>query len=82
MSPSSKKDGFRIPRTVLSFIRDDGGQDLIEYGLLGALIGVCAVTAWINIPPKIKVAYGNFDSGVQTLSSCTKDPLTSGGGGC
>jgi Flp pilus assembly pilin Flp len=69
---------------VLRFIREDGGQDLIEYALLGALIGVCAVTAWINIPTKIKAAYISWDSNVQTLSSCTKDPIVAGGGtiGC
>lgn len=71
-----------VPGIFLRFIREDGGQDLIEYALLGAFIGVCAVTAWINIPPKIKLAYGNWDSNVQSLSSCTKDPVVAGGGGC
>ena len=61
------------------FIRDDGGQDLIEYALLAAFIGVCAVVAWTNIPPKIAAAYSGWDSSLQNLSSCTPDP---GGGGC
>jgi Flp pilus assembly pilin Flp len=60
-------------------IRDEDGQDLIEYALLSCFIGVCAVVAWTNIPTKIAAAYNNWDSGVQTLGQCTPDP---GGGGC
>ena len=61
------------------FLREDDGQDLIEYALLSAFIGICAVVAWTNIPPKIAGAYNNWNSGVQTISACTPDP---GGGGC
>ena len=61
------------------FLFDEGGADLIEYALLAAFIGVCAVAAWIAIPPKIANAYKNWDTTVQTLSACTPDP---GGGGC
>lgn len=64
---------------LLRFIHDDGGQDLIEYALLACFIGVCAVVAWTNIPPKIAAAYGTWDTSVQNLSACTPDP---GGGGC
>lgn len=64
---------------LLQFIRDEDGQDLIEYALLACFIGVCAVVAWTNIPPKIAAAYLAWDSGVQNLSACTPDP---GGGGC
>jgi Flp pilus assembly pilin Flp len=67
-------------RTILHrFIQDDTGQDIIEYALLSAFIGVAAVAAWVNIPPAIAQAYMNWDTTVQTLSSCTPDP---GGGGC
>jgi Flp pilus assembly pilin Flp len=60
-------------------IEDESGQDLIEYALLACFIGICAIVAWTNIPPKIAVAYSGWDSSVQVLSSCTPDP---GGGGC
>jgi Flp pilus assembly pilin Flp len=63
----------------LRFLQDDSGQDIIEYALLSAFIGVCAVLAWTNIPPKIATAYSNWDTSLQTLSECTPDP---GGGGC
>jgi pilus assembly protein Flp/PilA len=64
---------------LLRFIEDESGQDIIEYALLAAFIGVCAVVAWTNIPPKIAAAYSNWDSSIQDLSDCTPDP---GGGGC
>ena len=57
----------------------EDGQDLIEYALLSAFIGVCAILAWQNIPPAIAGAYNSWDGSVQNLSSCTPDP---GGGGC
>ena len=64
---------------LVRFLKDDGGQDLIEYALLSAFIGVCAVAVWANVPGKIKTTYSGWDSSVQNLSSCTPDP---GGGGC
>lgn len=60
-------------------IWDESGQDIIEYALLAALIGICSVIAWTNIPPKIAAAYLGWDSSVQKLGECTPDP---GGGGC
>jgi Flp pilus assembly pilin Flp len=64
---------------LLRFLQDDAGQDLIEYALLSATIGVAAVAAWNVIPPAIAAAYSNWDTNVQNLSCCTPDP---GGGGC
>lgn len=64
---------------VRGLVVDDDGQDLIEYGLLSAFIGVCAILVWSNIPGQLAFVYGSWDGSVQNLSSCTPDP---GGGGC
>ena len=64
---------------LLRFVKDDSGQDLIEYALLAAFIGICTITAWLNVPPAIAAKYAAWDASVQTISSCTPD---SGGGGC
>jgi len=61
------------------FVRDEQGQDLIEYALLSALIGIVGILAWTSIASAIGVSFGSWDTGVQTLSACTPDP---GGGGC
>ena len=61
------------------FVRDEGGQDIVEYALLGALIGIAAIVTWQQLATTVGVAYGTADAGVQGLSGCTPDP---GGGGC
>ena len=58
---------------------DEGGQDLIEYALLSAFIGIVGVVAWTSISAAIGAAYQNWDTNVQAVSACTPDP---GGGGC
>ena len=64
---------------LTAFLVDERGQDLIEYALLSAFIGVVGALAWINIPAAIGSAFMGWDTNVQSLSSCTPDP---GGGGC
>ena len=67
-------------RTLMhAFIRDEAGQDLIEYALLAAFIGTMGIVAWQSIGTGIGNAYTAWDGGVQGLSACTPDP---GGGGC
>ena len=60
-------------------IRDDSGQDVLEYALLGAFIATVGIAAWESVGVRIAAAYTGWDSGVQSLSSCTPNP---GGGGC
>jgi len=66
---------------VLRFVRDENGQDLIEYALLAAFIGAIGALAWQGVRAGLGTGYGRWDSGTQSLSSCTPDP---GGGsvGC
>ena len=68
-----------VERLVLGFLRDDGGQDVIEYALLSAFIGTVGVLAWQGIGVGIMNAYLGWDTGVQNISGCTPDP---GGTGC
>jgi len=52
-------------RSVLvGFIRDDGGQDLIEYGLLAGLITALVVTAITSIGNKVLALFTTLDSAV------------------
>lgn len=61
------------------FIRDDTGQDVVEYALLGALIGIAAIVTWQQLATTVGAVYGAADGAQQSLSACTPDP---GGGGC
>ena len=58
---------------------DDSGQDIVEYALLGALIGVSSILVWQGLVVTVFNAYTATDAGVQNVSACTPDP---GGGGC
>ena len=64
------------------FVADDSAQDLIEYALLTACIGLVGVAVWNNIRIGIGNAYAGWDTGVQDISACTPDPQSAGGGGC
>jgi Flp pilus assembly pilin Flp len=58
---------------------DDSGEDLIEYGLLAALVGIAAVLIWQQLVTTVGTAYVQANTNVQTFSACTPGP---GGGGC
>ena len=44
------------------FIREDEGQDMIEYALLGAFISIVAVATIKLIGPLISTIYGNIQT--------------------
>jgi Flp pilus assembly pilin Flp len=71
-----------IRRLLTRLLRDETGQDLIEYALLAAFIGFCGVLAWQNVGVSVSAKYLGWDSGVQGISACTPDPIDFGGGGC
>jgi Flp pilus assembly pilin Flp len=68
-------------RLIVRLIQEDSGQDVVEYALLAAFIGLVGVVTWKNIGVGMGNALRGWDTGVQGLSSCTPDP---GGGrlGC
>ena len=49
------------------FWRDEGGQDLVGYALLTALIGLVGVAVWSTIVNLIGARYTDYDTGVQAL---------------
>jgi Flp pilus assembly pilin Flp len=47
--------------------RDDGGQDVIEYALLCAGIGLAGVAVWPAITAAVSAAYQGFDTNTQNI---------------
>jgi pilus assembly protein Flp/PilA len=47
----------RIKRAVIAFMKDESGQDLIEYALVAGLIGLGAVVAMTGLAGKIESAF-------------------------
>ena len=66
-------------RLMTRLLREECGQDIVEYALLAAFIGTVGILTWQSIGVGIGNAYLGWDGGVQGLSDCTPDP---GGGGC
>jgi Flp pilus assembly pilin Flp len=54
-------------REAVAFWRADDGQDLLEYGLLAAFIGITCLAVWASIEGHLRTAYLGYDSGVQGL---------------
>ena len=50
-----------------TFVEDDSAQDLVEYALLGAFIGVVSVLVWQNIATLIGVRYAEYNTDVNNL---------------
>lgn len=51
-------------RLFLRLRREDSGQDLIEYGLLAALISVIAVAAISSIGTKLVASYQGMSANI------------------
>lgn len=54
-------------RQLHQFVANERGQDLLEYALLTAGIGLVGVVAWQAIQGGIGTAYTGWDSGVQNI---------------
>jgi Flp pilus assembly pilin Flp len=59
---------------------DESGQDIVEYALLGALVGIASILIWQALVVTVGNVYGAADTNVQIRSSCTPDPISAGGG--
>lgn len=55
-------------------LADDSAQDLVEYALLGAFIGVVSVLVWQNIASLIGVRYAEYNTNVNTLWASPEPP--------
>ena len=53
------------------FVREDQGQDLIEYALLAGFISLVAVVAITNVGTGVNNVYNNIDGQVQSIPAGT-----------
>jgi len=53
--------------TWSGFVRDERGQDLVEYALLTAMFGLAALAAAPAIRTALAAAYGVWDTNSQNL---------------
>lgn len=62
---------------VRRLLRDESGQDLVEYALLTTTIGFAGIFVWSLVGSAISTTYSSWVSGVDTLAV---PPAPSGGG--
>jgi Flp pilus assembly pilin Flp len=64
-------DGMRAGttwyRVATALLRDEHGQDLIEYALLTAAFGVATIATWPLIATSIGTVYRRLDTNTQGL---------------
>jgi pilus assembly protein Flp/PilA len=53
---------------IIQLCSDESGQDLIEYALIGALIGLAAITGMKGLATSLRSAYTSISS---TITSAT-----------
>lgn len=62
------RSSWLVTRTLgARLLRDERGQDLIEYALLTAAIGIVSIASWPGIASAIGTAYRSLDTNVQGL---------------
>lgn len=61
--------------SVCELLTDDQGQDLIEYALLSAFIGLVSVVTWGLIAGQLGTGYSAFDTNTQAIWA-SPDPVT------
>jgi Flp pilus assembly pilin Flp len=54
---------------ITRFIREDDGQDMIEYSLLAAFISIVAYVTVQSIGQDVSTIYGNVDTATGAASS-------------
>jgi pilus assembly protein Flp/PilA len=55
---------MRIRRMLQAFLRDETGQDVIEYALVAALIGVGAVVSMSSFASRIGASFNSVGYGL------------------
>jgi pilus assembly protein Flp/PilA len=51
-----------MKKFIVRFIREEEGQDIIEYGLLGAFISIAAIAAVLGIGVDVNTMFTNIDT--------------------
>ena len=67
-------------RRFAAFLADDHGQDLVEYALLAAFIGIAGWAILLTIPNTMATAYTNWQSPTTGVPSLWQPPEPTGGG--
>ena len=66
---------MRIGAQLAKAVADDGGQDLIEYAVLTAIIGIAGLLILSTLPAKMETVYkGRVTAGQNAWQPCPPKP--------
>lgn len=66
---------LKLRKAFLAFMRDEEGQDIIEYGLLAAFIAIVVAAILVLMSPQLQAIYNAI------LAALTSAAGSAGGGG-
>ena len=66
-APTSLSNEPDMSQSVSRLIRDESGQDLIEYGLLASILSIAGVLLFPSIKSKMDWAFNNWGTQVYNL---------------
>ena len=64
------------PNLVTRFLRDDSGQDLVEYAILTAVVSVASLVVIALIRSKMSTAYVAWGGQINDARFHPNDPIT------
>ena len=64
-----QKDFLTMTNLIARFVRDDQGQDIIEYALLAGFISLSAAAVLAVIGPKVSTLYTNVSTQLTNAGS-------------
>jgi Flp pilus assembly pilin Flp len=56
-----------VKNVLRKFIRDEDAQDLVEYALLGAFVGLAGAAVWANVVTLLGTRYTEYNTNVQDI---------------
>jgi len=65
----TEKGTRHMKNLIAQFVRDEQGQDLIEYALLAGFISLAVVTAVTQVGTSLNTLYGNVKTQINTAAS-------------
>lgn len=80
-STRKEKPSASVNTIVERLLADESGQDIVEYALLSAVIGIAAILIWQQLVARVGQVYGQTVAPAgqaQTLSSCMPGPNGTG----
>ncbi len=69
MRPGKSESGDHMKTAVLNFLRDEEGQDLVEYALIVAAVGLALITTVNQLSQGIASLYSSITADLSSIGA-------------